>query len=89
MQDLKPQVQLLLYGSEARGDARPDSDVDLLVLVDNHVVTLEDELRITDPLYRVELETGVLINALVLPKSTWGKIVTPFYENVMKEGILL
>jgi hypothetical protein len=82
MQDLKPQVQLLLYGSEARG-------VDLLVLVDNHVVTLEDEMRITDPLYRVELETGVLINALVLPKSTWGKIVTPFYENVMKEGILL
>jgi predicted nucleotidyltransferase len=79
----------MLYGSEARGDARPNSDVDLLILVDEHAVTFEDEMRITDPLYHLELETGVLINALVLPKKAWGKIVTPFYENVMKEGILL
>jgi hypothetical protein len=46
-------------------------------------------MRITDPLYRVELETGVSINPLILPKKVWGKVVTPFYENVMREGILL
>lgn len=29
-----PNAQIILYGSEARGEARPDSDIDLLILVD-------------------------------------------------------
>lgn len=31
-----PNAQIILYGSEARGEARPDSDIDLLILVDEH-----------------------------------------------------
>lgn len=46
-------------------------------------------MNITDPLYKIELETGILINPFILPKKIWGKVVTPFYENVMKEGVAL
>ena len=82
---LKIRVEVRLYGSEARGEAHDKSDIDLLVLVPKDKVTLQDELEITAPLYDIELQTGVLINALILPKREWGRIVTPFYENVMQD----
>ena len=86
---LKTGVEVRLYGSEARGEAHEKSDIDLLVLVPKDKVTLQDELEITAPLYDIELKTGVLINALILPKQEWGRIVTPFYENVMQDAVAL
>lgn len=80
-------VEVWLYGSEARGESRPDSDIDLLVLVDKPTVSDEDENLIFTPLYQIELQTGVLINPLVLPKAQWGKRITPFYVNVTNERV--
>ena len=82
-------MEARLYGSEARGDARPDSDIDLLILVDQPTVTGKDEDTIFAPLYQVELQSGVLINPLIMPKSQWGANVSPFYINVENEGVPL
>ena len=49
-----PDAQALLYGSEARGEAGPDSDIDLLILLDGEKMTLEEEEAITLPLYELE-----------------------------------
>ena len=86
---LRSGIEVRLYGSEARGEAHEKSDIDLLVLVPKDKVTLQDELEITAPLYDIELKTGILINALILPKREWGRIVTPFYKNVMQDAVVL
>jgi predicted nucleotidyltransferase len=87
----KPGVQAILYGSEARGDAQPDSDIDLLVLVDGNRLTVQDEEKFIAPLYDIEIETGVEINARVMLKKVWDNrpFQTPFSTNIMNEGIAL
>ena len=86
-----PDTQAILYGSEARGDARPDSDIDVLILLDKDRISMDDEERITGGLYDIELDTGVMINPKVITRKQWNlaEKFTLFYRNVMREGIAL
>jgi predicted nucleotidyltransferase len=88
---MRPRVETVLYGSEARGDARPDSDIDLLVLVDTDKLSYDDKDRILAPFYDIELDTGIIISTLIMPRKEWEErpFITPFQYNVEKEGIRL
>ncbi len=86
-----PDAILILYGSYARGDYNEESDIDLLILVDKEKVTRDDKIKISYPLYDIQFDMGVLISPLVVSKKFWqvNPKVTPFYENVTREGIVL
>lgn len=86
-----PTAKTILYGSEARGDAREDSDIDLLVLLDKEKPNFDDEANISYPLYELEIKTGVSINPRIMSRKSWENrpFVTPFYINVVNEGIVL
>jgi len=86
-----PDAKTILYGSEARGDARPDSDIDLLVLLEGEKRDYKREDEIYTPLYDLELETGVSISPMFVLRKDWENrpFRTPFYINVINEGIVL
>ncbi len=87
----EPNATIILYGSYARGDNNEDSDIDLLILIDEEIILRDVEKKIKYPLYDIEFDTGKIISPLILSKKDWETIhrITPFYENVKKEGIIL
>lgn len=88
---VEPTATTILYGSEARGDARPDSDIDVLILLDGEHLNLKREMDVTGPLNEIEWQTGVLVSPTVMLRKQWENMPfkTPFYINVMNEGIRL
>ena len=80
----------ILFGSRARGDARLDSDWDILVLLDKECITLEDMDNITYPIRELGWNLNEMINPIMFTEKEWkAKSFTPFYKNVTKEGITL
>ena len=82
---------VILYGSYARGDYTPESDVDVMILV--KAIAPEDLRKYKQPIIQVESELGLryglVISATLKDIETFNKYldVLPFYQNVMKEGI--
>ncbi len=87
----EPSAKIYLYGSRSRNNAKKNSDWDLLILLNKNSISSEDERRITDPLYDLEFDTGEIISPMVYSETEWNSkySVTPFYQNVMREGKLL
>lgn len=84
-----PTAKTILYGSQARNEARSDSDIDLLILLDGEKITLKEEEAITLPLYELELKTGISISPMVMLKKLWENrpFKTPFIlMSLMKES---
>jgi predicted nucleotidyltransferase len=87
---LKPTAKLILFGSEARGDARPDSDIDLIVLLNQETITSEEKDDIYSLLYDIELSAFVPINAHIYTQHYWDtRPIDPFKINIQNEGVIL
>ena len=79
---LPPNSSLLLYGSQARGDAHKESDWDLLILLDKPKITLDD-YDVGYPFRELGWNLGEEINPQVYSKKEWNQYSsTPFYKNV-------
>ncbi len=80
----------ILFGSRARGDAKETSDWDILVLLDKERITSDDMNEISYPIRELGWELDEMVNPIMYSIKDWQrKSGTPFYKNVMAEGITL
>ena len=81
---------VILYGSEARGAAEPDSDIDLLVLLQSQESYWDDVGTCIDALYPLVLENdGRPIHAKPVTVEEYEAQEWGLYRNVKREGIAL
>jgi len=81
-------LEVILYGSVARGELNEESDIDLLIVTANGDQELRDEISMA--CYDIILQTEVIISPLVMDENTYEwhkKYRDPLYNNVQKDGI--
>ena len=88
VKEIDQDADIILYGSRARGDEHPDSDWDILILV-NSKTDLDYERIFRHRLYEIELEIGEAFSISVYNKNEWRSKywMTPLFQNIASEGI--
>ncbi|OGW03240.1 MAG: hypothetical protein A2Z59_07740 [Nitrospinae bacterium RIFCSPLOWO2_02_39_17] len=83
-------VEVKLFGSKARGDARKDSDLDVMIIISS------GDWRTSDMIYEIAtdilIETGVCVSPKVITKKEYNylhNIGNLFMKNVIREGIAI
>ena len=86
-----PTATVLLYGSVARGAQDEESDYDVLILTDAPLSTKEED-AVTDAVYDLELEQGIVVSTLFYTKNFWAAPlaqVLPFHQRVREDGVVI
>ena len=81
-------LSVYAFGSRVRGDHKEGSDFDVLVLVNDRTVTLEE--GIIDTFVEEEMKSGISFDPVIKTTHSFElekKHHTPFYENVMRQGV--
>ena len=85
-------VQVILYGSYARGDYRDNSDVDVMILVDlpeDKIKKIENDVY--DIAFEIEMDTGIDISPVIKSNAQyeyWADVL-PYYIHVREEGVVV
>lgn len=84
--------KVILYGSYARGDFRPDSDIDIMILLDITDIDLKKYSRqLSYMTFDFNLDNDLDIKPIAKSEEHFKKWLDnyPFYANVNKEGVVL
>lgn len=78
----------ILYGSEARGESGPDSDIDVLVLLEGPIRYGEDLRTAIHAVYPLVLEWERPISVKPVDVAEYERQDWPLYRNARQEGIM-
>jgi len=83
-------LEVLLFGSKARNEARPDSDIDVAVILDRP--SSEDLSEARGLTFDIWLAYEVLISVRAMSQQGWeelGRLQSLFYRNLKRDGVSL
>ncbi len=79
----------ILFGSKARGDAAPDSDIDLLIITGREL-THGERHKISNAITEINLKNDTLFSFITVSEADWDSKLYSFYPihaNIEREGI--
>ena len=82
-------VGVIVFGSQARGDATSESDIDVLVVLRPPVDPSAERTRTIDLIARLCLEHNVVIGCIFVDEPRYYRKSGPFLRNVWHEGLTL
>jgi predicted nucleotidyltransferase len=80
-------VEVVLFGSQARGEAVVGSDIDVLIVLKNRVSQFEEVARTSEFTSALCLKYDVLISRVFISEEEYLHSQMPFLQNVRREGI--
>ena len=90
VREVDKQAEVILFGSQSRDEENEHSDWDILIL-SSKPTNLKNEQTFRHKLFELELIYGVALSTFVYSKTEWKNkhYITPFYQNIQKDGIKL
>lgn len=82
-------IDIILYGSYARGDYNENSDIDLLVVLKSIETVGKETDKIVDAIYDINLKYNTLISVVPVSYEDYKSINSPLLLNVRQEGVLV
>ncbi len=81
-------VEVILYGSYARGQAAEDSDIDLLVILPYRNIQVENLLD--EAAWEIGFQAGKVLSVIPVGQEELHLLrASPFFQNLQREGILI
>jgi predicted nucleotidyltransferase len=80
---------VVVFGSEAVGESKPDSDIDVMVLLDGPISLWEEIDRCVNATYPLALEIGRPIHPEPVDAEEYEKGDFALHRNAKAEGVLL